>query len=324
MNVNFRQLLGAFALGAMVPSLIMNISWKHSVGLDLPVQPTVDHVVLPENDGCFIPVLCQEDRVVFMDLDTYVVGVVLAEMPADFELEALKAQAVVARTYALKRQEEGSRHPQGAVCIDPGCCQSYRSAEDYLQAGGAKDSVDKVSGAVKATSGQVLTYQGALVEATYFSCSGGKTEDAAAVWGADVPYLQSVVSSGEEDSPKYAKTVHLDKEELSALLGIELQGKPSSWLGTATYTQGGGVATMVISEQSFTGIQLRSLLGLNSTQFVVTADAQGLNITTFGHGHRVGMSQYGADAMAVSGCSYDEILLYYYQGTRIDKIDSLG
>lgn len=324
MDVNYRQLLGAFLLGVMVPSLILNLSWKHSSGHDFLAQPTVESTTDPEKDNLSIPVLCKDNTVAWMELDTYIVGVVLAEMPADFELEALKAQAVVARTYALKRQEEGSRHIQGAVCVDPTCCQAYRSAEDYLHSGGKQASVDKVRKAVEATSGQILTYQGALIEATYFSCSGGKTEDAAAVWGSDVPYLQSVVSPGEEDSPKYAETVHFNAQELSTLLGTKLQGNSASWLGEITYTEGGGVASLVISGKSYTGVQMRSLLDLNSTLFTVTPVADGLSITTLGHGHRVGMSQYGADAMAVSGCSYKEILLYYYQGTRIDKIDTLG
>ncbi len=323
MDVNVRQLLGAFLLGVMVPSLILNVSWKRFGGQNF-TAPTIENTTAQEKDARSIPVLQQDNTVSWMELDTYILGVVLAEMPADFETEALKAQAVVARTYALKRQEEGSRHPQGAVCVDPACCQAYRSAEDYLHSGGAQASIDKVREAVEATAYQILTYQGALIEATYFSCSGGKTEDAAAVWGSNVPYLQSVASPGEEDSPKYAETVHFDAQELSELLGTQLQGDAASWLGKTTYTQGGGVASIVISGKSYTGVQLRSLLHLNSTLFTVTAVADGLNFTTFGHGHRVGMSQYGADAMAVSGCGYEEILLYYYQGTRIDKIDTLG
>ena len=251
-------------------------------------------------------------------------GVVLGEMPADFEVEALKAQAIVARTYTLKREEEGVRHPLGAVCVDFNCCQAYVSPESYLARGGTEEGLNKIRSAVEQTAGQVLTYGGALIEATYFSCSGGKTEDASAVWGGDVPYLQSVDSPGEEHATKYTAEVFFTRDELETLLGITLSGNSESWIRGITYTEGGGVAGATVGGCRFTGVELRKLLGLNSTAFSVTAQSDGILVTTWGHGHRVGMSQYGADAMAIAGNSYEQILLYYYQGTRIDKMDSLG
>ena len=251
------------------------------------------------------------------DLETYLLGVVLAEMPAYFEPEALKAQSVVARTYALKTYTTGGKHGDGSICTQSNCCQAYISEEAYLSKGGTQDAVDKVRGAVMATAGKVLTYEGNLIEATYFSCSGGRTEDAVAVWGTDFPYLRSVESPGEENAAHYTDTVSFTAAEFQRILGTTFTGTPESWFGSVTYTAGGGVDTMVIGEITYRGTQLRTLLGLRSTAFTVRAGSEEIMITTKGFGHRVGMSQYGADAMAVSGSTWQEILYHYYPGTEI-------
>lgn len=329
MKRNWEQLLFAVVLGFMLPSLTLRLG---SLLLKQPQQAQPQQT-LSEQDQTQpvsapapmqIPVLIDDGTVVDMEMDTYLVGVVLAEMPASFEVEALKAQAVVARTYALKRYEEGVRHPEGAVCTDHTCCQAYISVAEYLEKRGDQADVDKITDAVLATSGQVLTYQGKLAEATYFSCSGGRTEDAAAVWGSDIPYLQAVDSPGEEGASHYTETVYFTPDEFAAALDRSLTGSAKSWLGTVTWSEGGGVATMMIAGKSYTGVQLRKLLGLNSTAFSIKVEGDSLAVTTKGKGHRVGMSQYGADAMAVTGSTYEQILLHYYQGTVIDKMDTLG
>ena len=327
MERNWKQILGAYILGVLMPVFMLRLAgWTSPArgepqGTTVPAvqtQPTTQYVPTVR----YLPVLTG-DTVLTMELDTYLVGVVLGEMPAYFEEEALKAQAVVARTYALRHHENRMKHPGGAVCTDPGCCQAYVSETVYVERGGAASDVEKIRSAVHATSGWVLTYEGKLIDATYFSCSGGRTEDALAVWGEEIPYLQSVESPGEEEAENYSKTVVFGRDEFQALLGRDLTGMPESWLGVTTYTKGGGVATMVIGGMSYTGTQLRSLLGLNSTAFAMKAEEDGIAVTTSGKGHRVGMSQHGADAMAVTGSTWQEILAHYYQGTRIDKIDSL-
>ena len=264
-----------------------------------------------------IGVLTGEGTVEEMDLEEYLVGVVLAEMPVSFEPEAQKAQAVVARTFTL-RSQQGGKHETAAVCMDSGCCQAYIAPEEYLAKGGTQEGIDKMRAAVEATAGQVLTYEGELIEATYFSCSGGSTEDAVAVWGTDVPYLRSVDSPGEENAAHYTDTVTFTREEFGSALALELTGEPESWLGAVTYTAGGGVDTMVIGGVSFKGTALRKILGLRSTAFTMTAGEDSVTVTTRGYGHRVGMSQYGADAMAVTGSSFEEILVHYYQGTILE------
>ena len=250
-----------------------------------------------------------------MALEEYLVGVVLAEMPADFEEEALKAQAVVARTYTRKRMER-DKHGAAALCMDSGCCQGWRSPEEY-----GEKTVEKVRRAVSGTAGTVLRYGDELIDATYFSCSGGSTEDAVAVWGQDVPYLRAVDSPGEEAAPRYSDTVTFTAAEFAKKLGLTNSGDPKGWFGAVAYTEGGGVATMVIRGETFTGTALRSKLGLRSTAFTVAVSGGTITITTRGFGHRVGMSQYGAQAMAKEGCTFEEILLHYYTGTRLVQED---
>ena len=268
-----------------------------------------------------VPVLNNDGTVSDMELETYICGVVLAEMPTDFELEALKAQSVVARTYALRRLEQGTKHSSGAVCTDPACCQGYISQESFLQKGGSQSGISKVSQAVWDTAGEVLCYDGELIDATYFSCSGGMTEDAAAVWGSDVPYLQSTASPGEEDAVHYSDSASLSVDSVEAALGLTLNGDPDDWFRILSYTAGGGVGEVTVCGEAFTGVQIRKLLGLRSTNFTVTAGEREITFHTMGYGHRVGMSQYGADAMAVGGSTYADILAHYYNGTTLVHYD---
>ncbi len=265
-----------------------------------------------------VSVLLDDSDAVQLDMQTYLTGVVLAEMPASFELEALKAQAIVARTYALKRMETSNKHPGKQICTNPGCCQGYKSAEDYLAADGPQDALDKVRKAVEQTDGLVLTYGDQLIDATYFSCSGGSTEDAVAVWGAEVPYLQATDSPGEEHAVHNTDSELFSAASFAQLLGADLSGDPADWFGPVTYTKGGGVDTMEIGGVVYRGTTLRSQLGLRSTDFTVSVSGDAITITTHGFGHRVGMSQYGADAMAAAGSTCEEILAHYYQGTSLE------
>ncbi len=255
-----------------------------------------------------------------MTMEDYLVGVVLAEMPASFEPEALKAQAVVARTYTRKRMA-GGKHGEAAVCMDAGCCQAYTTAEEYLEKGGRSSAVEKIRSAVAATDGLVLTYEDKLIDATYFSCSGGSTEDAVAVWGQDVPYLQAVESPGEEDAPRFSDTVTFTAAEFAALLGLPNEGKPENWFGSLTRTDGGGVETMEIQGKTFRGTALRAKLGLRSTAFDIQVRGKTVEVSTRCFGHRVGMSQYGAQAMAEAGSSFAQILAHYYMGTELKNAE---
>lgn len=258
------------------------------------------------------------DQTVTLPLEEYITGVLVSEMPAGFHEEAKKAQAVAARTFAMNIMQYGVKHGIGKICPEPGCCQGYLTKEDFLRYGGTEEGYALARKAAEETQGLVITYGENLIDATYFSCSGGRTEAAVAVWGSDIPYLQSVDSPGEEDAAFYTDTVRFSASQLEEALGVTLSGSLSSCFGGVTYTEGGGVQTMRIGGREYSGAQLRSLLGLRSQSFTVTVLSDSVLITTRGWGHRVGMSQYGADAMARTGKDFTQILKHYYQGVEIE------
>ena len=246
-----------------------------------------------------------------MALSDYLCGVLMGEMPGSFPLEALKAQAVAARTYTLQRLEAG-----GALSDDPAECQAFCDPDQAgTKYGEQADAVmEKLRRAVEETDGQVMIYDGTLITATYFSCSGGRTESAQAVWGSSVPYLLSVDSPGEEDAASFESRMAPSRAELMARLEI-----PDTEIREITYTEGGGVETMTIGGRSFSGVELRQRLGLRSTNFQIDISGDTVTVDVKGFGHRVGMSQYGAKAMAERGQSYREILAWYYTGAELTE-----
>lgn len=322
MKVLWKEICIAILMGTVLPELILNISALMLKGnaQELPIVESVPETYAVEKAHMSVSVRFPDGSVNQMDMDAYLTGVVLGEMPADFEPEALKAQAVAARTYTAKAVKTGGKHGDGSICTDAGCCQAYLPEETYLSKGGTEAHLEKVCRAVMDTSGYVLTYEGELIEATYFSCSGGSTEDAAAVWGTDYPYLQALPSPGEEKAAHYCDTICFTTAQFQEKTGCTLTGEPDTWFETEAYTEGGGIASMFICGEQYTGTQLRQLLGLPSTAMTISALGDTITIMTRGYGHRVGMSQYGADAMAVAGSTYSEILTYYYPGTQLETL----
>ena len=329
MKVHWKEVASAVLLGLAMPGIILAIAASRKepeTVIEIQTEVPTQTVTIPEEttaptEPVRVPVL-SGNRVTEMELNEYLVGVVLAEMPAFFEPEALKAQAVVARTYTMRAHGRGGRHSGATVCTDPSCCQAYIEPADYIKNGGTQQSVEKIRTAVFGTDNEVLTYGGELIEAVYFSCSGGSTEDAVAVWGTEYPYLQAVSSPGEEKATHYSDTISYTANNFEAALGRDLPGNPNDWFGVVTYTPGGGVASMEIGGQTYKGTTLRSVLGLRSTAFMITATSNKVTITTKGYGHRVGMSQYGADAMALAGSDYQQILTHYYQGVRLTTLEN--
>lgn len=315
----WKDVLTALFMGLVVPGLLLNAGVLLLDSQAAPVAQETEETAetLPPKISLPVRIRAADGSVTETDMDAYLVGVILAEMPADFAVEALKAQSVAARTYARKAYETGGKHGDGSVCTDPGCCQAYLTQSDYLARGGTQEGLSRVEKAVAATSGEVLTYDGELIEATYFSCSGGSTEDAVAVWGTAFPYLQAVDSPGEEKAVHYSDTFSFTPETFSQALGAPLSGPPTGWFRNVAFTRGGGIAEMEIGGVRYTGVELRGLLGLPSTDFSISATETAITITTHGYGHRVGMSQYGADAMAMTGKDYREILAHYYPGTEL-------
>ena len=253
-----------------------------------------------------------------MPLHDYLVGVVLAEMPTDFAPEALKAQAVASRTYAL-RKAEARKHTGADVCGSYACCQAWTPKEEYENT----EALQRAEDAVTQTDGLVVTYDGSLIDATFFSCAGGMTEAAAAVWGSDVPYLQAVESPEHEE--KYEDCVTIGAQEFAETIRsvhpeAELDGEPAEWFAEQRRTVGGGLDTVQIGGVTVHGTELRKLFSLRSTDMTITTSDGAVTIRTSGYGHRVGLSQYGADALAEEGEDFEQILLHYYQGTEVKRL----
>lgn len=306
-------------LGVVLPLLLCLLVGKLMQEADNGNAPTGEDMepIQSDDPAPYQIKLLIEEEIYTMDLETYLVGVVLAEMPASFEADALRAQAVAARTYTLKRCREDMRHGQDTLCANIACCQAYIDPQDYIAAGGTQNSCLRVLQAVSDTEGEVLEYAEVLIEATYFSCSGGITEAAVEVWGQQVPYLQTVSSPGEEDCAYYVDRKTFTVEEFQTAMGVRLRGEPSSWFGETIFTESGGVRTMEIGGVAYRGTTLRTLLSLRSTLFSVSCEGGRIVFETRGNGHRVGMSQYGANAMAKQGCDYHTILSHYFVGTEL-------
>lgn len=271
-------------------------------------------------DGRFYLPVLSGGKIDSMDLRTYLTGVLLSELPERFSDETRKAQAVACRTYAL-RSYERRRHSPAAVCTDAGCCQGWIDPQTVSPA--RREAAEQ---AVRATDGLVICYQGKLIEATFFSCSGGRTETAAEVWGSDAPYLQSVDSPGEEEAAHFREETEVPLSDFRAALEeenpvVSFPENKGAWVGAITRTTGGGVAEMELGGQTFSGRTLRRLFSLRSTAFTLTLTDEAAVFETRGHGHRVGMSQYGAEAMAQAGKRFDEILKWYYRGVTVEPAE---
>jgi stage II sporulation protein D len=280
--------------------------------------------------------ITEQNRIQRMPLEDYVKGVVAAEMPAEFEVEALKAQAVAARTYALAKEialgGKGCELHEGAdVCTDPEHCQAWQSVEELKKKWGEnfEKYYEKVSKAVDSTKGLVMIYQDALILPVYHAISGGRTENSEDVWQKSIPYLRSVISPGEEVASKYKTTVVLSQDEFVRKLkekepSLKLtSGNILSEVRDLERTQAGHVKSLKIGNVTFEGKEIKEIFGLNSTNFSFEKRGGDIVITVIGYGHGVGMSQYGANALAKEGKKFDEILKHYYQGIEIVRIEDI-
>ena len=273
-----------------------------------------DEIVAPVDNNIYVSVRRSDGSVVSLELEDYVTGVVSAEMPALFNSEALKAQAVIARTYALKANSNGR------VLSDNESTQSYKDNGQLasMWGGNYNSYYNKIRDCVMSTSGMYLTYGGNYIEAVYHSTSNGRTEDSSNVWGNYYPYLVSVDSVYDNSNPSFSISKTFSYSELSSLLGINVSGV--SEFNILGYTSGGRVSSISVDGVEFSGVNFRSKLGLRSADFDIFKGDDGVVITTRGYGHGVGMSQYGANGMGKAGYSYYDILLHYYPGVSIEQL----
>jgi len=277
-----------------------------------------------------------ENRVRVMPFEEYIKGVVAAEMPAEFEPEALKAQAVAARTYAYARMKglyrsSDKQHADADICTDPGHCQAWISQEKAMKKWNIFTRYRnwrKIEKAVNDTSGIIITYNGVVANPLFHSNSGGRTENAEDVWdGVDVPYLKSVPSNGEEGNPEFRNSVLVKNSDFikkmeSRFPGFKIKKDDiAGGIRVLEYTAGGRVKRVQIGNTVMKGTDFRALFALKSANFKVERkDGETLEITTLGYGHGVGMSQWGANYLAKNGGSFEEILRYYYKGVELSSI----
>ncbi|WP_265445335.1 stage II sporulation protein D [Acetivibrio straminisolvens] len=299
----------------------------------------IEDIVPEEKEDMTLKVYIKDrDEVEEMILEEYLKGVVAAEMPADFELEALKAQAVAARTYVYGRMKKfyspkEDTHKGADICTDPGHCQAWTKKEDAMAKWGtfkALDNWNKIERAVKETEGIIILYDKKVVNPVFHANSGGMTENAEDVWeGVEVPYLKSVKSEGEDKSSGYKVETVFKEEEITKKLEEEypdIDIEPENLLEEIEVlerTPAGRVKELKIEDVVIKGTQLRTLLGLRSTNFNIEKGDDGeVIITTIGYGHGVGMSQWGANYLAKNGGTYEEILKHYYTGVYLDTIEN--
>lgn len=250
-------------------------------------------------------------------LEEYVVGVVSGEMPVSFSLEALKAQAVAARTYVMKRLSYKNANYD---VIDTVQNQVYLDESQRKKSWGSKytERSNKVKQAVLETRDEYLIYNNKIIDALFFSTSIGVTEDSENIFPNEIPYLRSVSSTWDEVSPLYDKEYIYTLEKFHNLLGLKYQDKITVQVTSKTST--GRIRYIKINGTTFTGWQACNKLGLKSNYYTITQEGTTVKVVARGYGHGVGMSQYGAEGMAQAGYNYDEILLHYYQGAEIKKI----
>lgn len=260
-----------------------------------------------------ITVYRSNGSVINLNMTDYLIGVVSSEMPASFNLEALKAQSVLARTYALKAKQTEKK------LTDTVSTQSYIDIDQMKNKWGKSFNTyyNKIKNVVENTNGEYLSYNGNYIEALYHSTNNGKTESSLDVFGNYYPYLISVSSEYDKNASSYLRTINMPLDTISNKLGLSLNN--DSVISILSYTDGGNIKEININGNNFSGKKVRELLGLRSADFDISISDNNANITTRGYGHGVGMSQYGANGMANAGYGYKDILSHYYPGTTLTK-----
>lgn len=331
-------LTGLALLLVFLPAVIAGSwwNWEKETSLLSPAGETAAFEDFNDTGGSTLQIfIAGRNTIEEMELETYVCGVVAAEMPASFQPEALKAQAVVARTYALQKAGPGGgcpSHPGAALCTESTCCQAWvdeQGAREKWPADEAPVYLQRIREAVAATRGQVLTAEGELITAVYHSTCGGKTEAGAELWGGEAgayPYLQSVDCPYCQSSPYHHLELEMDLAAYAAALRDEKEALPVlaennlPLLQVVRKSASGRNLQIRMGQPGrlYSGNDVRQLLRLPSAYFSWRVKGEKIIFSTRGHGHGVGMCQYGAEGLAREGMDYVRILQYYYQGVEIE------
>jgi len=307
-------LLVLFVLLILLPALIVRGCNRGVIPPDVDVDP---YMVAVWNH--------RTEEIVHMPLGEYLLGVVAAEMPAQFHIEALKSQAIVARTYTIvKLRGHGgsgcSKHPDADICTDSTHCQAWISKEDALAKWPFfRQSAywSKIIKAVSETQAQVVTYEGKPIDAVFHSTCGGSTENSEDVWTNEFPYLRAVNCGYCGHSPRITETIRLSEAVVAEKLGEELQ---SLKLEVVDWTASGRIKRINVGSQFYRGLDFRTRLGLRSSRVAWLREQGMYTFTTTGYGHAVGLCQYGADGMATQGFNATEIISHYYTGVQVLRV----
>lgn len=278
-----------------------------------------------DDSALSVPVMrTQTEELEHVPLETYVARVIASEMPAEFEMEALKAQGVAARTYIVDLLLHHGEETD-AFISDQTDDQVYSNDEELREIWGSDYSwkMDKLLEAVAATEGEIITYNEMTITPAYFSTSNGYTENSEDYWENEIPYLRSVESKWDEESPSFLDQRTFTKEEIEAALAITLNDHDLTQI-EMTHTDSKRVEQVTIGDHQFSGRDIREKLDLKSSDFTIEQKNDHFVINTKGFGHGIGMSQYGANGMAKEGKSYKEILAYYYNGIDVQTVDEIA
>jgi len=320
--------LAVFAAALYVPPLsVMPPADKESA----PAPPP-ERAALPGDDAEITVRALLGGEIRELTLHDYLTGVLAAEMPASFETEALRAQAVAARTYTLYKMlvEPSGNHPQADVCDDITCCKAYDAPETQREKWGDnyETCAAVMENAVSSTDGVCLLYESEPALAVFHSSSAGRTESSENVWGGALPYLHSVESpETEADVPDFASSVTVTVSEFEdTVRGAHPEADFSGGVpfeDDAVYTEAGRLQSVTAGGVALSGPDLRSLFSLRSSAITLSSDGESVTLTAYGSGHGVGMSQYGANLLAKRGYDYAEILLHYYDGASLGSVGDI-
>lgn len=318
-----------FVVTLMIPTLVVLPFSEGKVSGKLGEETAKETVAEAPPTGPAVEVAVYRtasESVETLELDNYVTGVVASEMPATFELEALKAQALTARTYIVRQMisSEKLEVPDGALVTDTVQHQVFKNEEELRKIWGKDYSwkIEKIRKAVQETSGQILTYEGSPIDATFFSTSNGYTENAESVWQGALPYLKSVESPWDLNSKEFNGQKVVSVSDFEQLLGVKV-GSGDTIGKVVERTSSNRVSKVDFNGTVLTGQDIRTKLELKSTDFTWERKGDQIVINTKGYGHGVGMSQYGANGMAQEGKNYVDIAKYYYQGVEVVSSNDL-
>lgn len=268
----------------------------------------------------------KENKVEELNLDEYIVNVVSAEMPVNYNIEALKAQAIVARTYTIYKITTSKKHKEADICDDSACCQAWISKKDRLKKwkkSKANDNWNRIIKAVNETKGKIITYKGKPINAFFHANSGGKTEVPFYVWGGEgYPYLQVVETSGEENYKQYKSEAEFTKKEFDKKIkekhnNFKIDYKDKECIKIEERDSSNRVIKVKVGNLNLSGVEIRTILGLKSSNFEIEITNERVKFYVIGYGHGVGMSQTGADSLAKQGKNCEEIIKHFYKNVEI-------